>query len=148
VSGSRNPAMFFVDQDGPVRCEATRIAWEGPLCYAEWSNLNFHANELLENGYSPENLVKLTFRAIPATEDEYAIEAEITSPRARTARRDRVQSSQKNQRRRELNSKKMKNLGFSGLSTEGISSEDLEVLSLFDSLSVADRLKFWLEEIK
>jgi hypothetical protein len=143
------PNAIYADRKGSDQREILRICRNGnTICLAEWNNLNLSLRQHLKADYDPRDLTKLTFRAIPETEDEYDIEAELALPLGS------VPTSTVTKKSRQLpqpSEHLKKSTGKCGLTftleppTAGFSAEDVEALAMFDSLDTEGRLAFWSE---
>jgi hypothetical protein len=128
-----------------------RLAWTGSLiCFAEWSNLNFYLHQLLGPDYDAKDLVRLSFRAIPETEDEYSVEAEIAlrpgvSPlRAKLVHAKRVRRSSASRKPATRDTP----LSFQPtLIAPHRTLEEQEILKRIAALSTAKRLRFWQDNL-
>ena len=83
IRSSNMPARFQGWSDGSEEFDhdtLVTLEWiGGPPSGTEWSNVNFILAETLREKFDSRKIVKLQFRAIPDTEDEYDIRCEILS---------------------------------------------------------------------
>lgn len=128
-----------------------RLVWTGSLvCFAEWSNLNFYLHQLLGPDYDAKDLVRLSFRAIPDTEDEYSVEAEIALPpgvsllRAKLVHKKRTGRKSATRERSTINAP----LSFEFTPrTPQRTPEEQELVARFAALSTVKRLRFWQDNL-
>lgn len=139
-------SAIYAYSKGSKERDILRIAWTGSICQAEWNNLNLFLRQHLRTDYDLKDLIKLTFRAIPETEDEYEIEADLAQPLASVPLTTGSKKSRKLSQRSQHPKRRTKKTGLTfSIPTAGFSAEDLEALDIFDSLDTEGRLGFWSE---
>src|SRR5689334_73988 len=124
-----------------------RLVWTGSLvCFAEWSNLNSYLHQLFGPDYDAKDLVRLSFRALPETEDEYSVEAEIALPPSVTIPRVKLVHQKRVGRSSATRKRAVANAPLSYTPTPippHRTPEEQEILERFAALSTAKRLRFW-----
>jgi hypothetical protein len=128
-----------------------RLVWRGSLiCFAEWSNLNLYMHQLLGRDYEARDLIRLSFRAIPETEDEYSVEAEIAVPTGVALPRVKPVHQKLARRVSAIRKQTTKSapLSFEPVPIAShLTSEDQEILARFAALSTVERLRFWQDNV-
>src|SRR5882762_5720760 len=128
-----------------------RLVWTGSLvCFAEWSNLNFYLHQLLGPDYDAKALVRLSFRAIPETEDEYSVEAEIALPQGvsllRIKRVHEKRARQSSAPRKRSTTNVPPSFDVTPIGSHR-TPEEQEIFERFAALSTAQRLRFWQDNL-
>jgi hypothetical protein len=117
---------------------------DGPPWVDAWSNINFLLSETLRSQFEPENIVQLECRAIPDTEAEYSITANVL-----TKSSVRLHHVRKERKGRKPVSDKH-NKGTVVFTVEEVwdeNSQDGRLLSAFNKLDLKERINFWKEYI-
>ena len=131
-------------------CDAlVRLVWEGgPPSEKEWNDANFFLAETLRDHYDPRNIIRMEFRALPNTEDEYEVTVEaVTSSRTRLhgVRRPK---QKKPTLPRQHTSEKPEPVRFC-LDPIGydLPSDDKEILVRFNRMPLDKRIRFWQKHV-
>ncbi len=111
---------------------------------AAWSNMNLFLAESLREQYDVKNIVRLECRAIPDTEDEYSMTANVLA--RDPVRLHPVRKTLKGAKRWQRSSSKKQTILFDISVAEknyGLDAEGKRMVDAFNALPLQRRIVFW-----
>ena len=144
---TESTSRVFFNVGTPEARNVVTIVWTGTLvCFAEWCNLNDYLDQQLGTSYDRGDLVRLTFRAIPETESEYNIDAEIALPPGVSLPRPKRLSNIKEKKSPRAKTKRAKSaplVFMPVLGAAGRTLQDQEIIKRVAALPTRERLHFY-----
>jgi hypothetical protein len=115
-----------------------------PPSIAEWRNVLLHCSERLRSNFLPERLTRLTFTAIPNSEQSYQAEAELLLPASTRTYRTRSELRFRRPKREAGPS----TFVFETVPPEQkLSQAERNALDTFDRLGTRQRLDLWNKQL-
>ena len=121
-----------------------RVSYDAgsPPSIAEWRNTLLYCSEALRRDFSAERLERITFTAIPNSEEDYKVEAELLLPK-----RPRIYKVRSELRFRSRSTKTVSSvLSFTpqtGRPEQKLKQPERHALDKFDGLDTRERLRLW-----
>lgn len=128
---------------------SVRFVWTGGTPgLDQWSDANFLLAEVLRDKFDINNVVRLGFRAIPDTEEEYEIEAEVVLKRPVRLHHVRSPRESHGSRKQAQDPRTTGDIQPVLFTTDpfgvaGLSDEDESLRTRFNKLPLQSRLRLW-----
>ena len=139
---------------GALHLDASvRFVWTGQIPgLDQWSDANFLLAEVLRDKFDINNVVRLGFRAIPDSEDEYEIEAEVVLKGPVRLHHVRSPHKTRGSRRQAQDPRTKRDIQPVLFTTDpfgvaGLSDEDKSLRTRFNKLPLQSRLRVWQRHI-
>jgi hypothetical protein len=119
----------------------------GPPSAREWSNAHFLLGEALRGKFDSRKMIKLEFRGVPDTEDEYDIRCEILcdAPIRISPVRHALRGVKEGKKK--MPASEVIKFEVSDPWNSGLSAHDEMLRKKFNSLPLLRRLRFWHKHI-